>query len=154
MKLRLRDVFQMTESKVRVLMRETPGDAQFVELTGSMRKNTSLSRDPLSFEIGDMPIVVQSMNVPDEDPVEWSSYATHLLNVAVTDYGTSASSGAFGAGIGTGIKEWEVLGIDDYELEQHDADMLKAYVMSRPELLQHVMSVLSQGVADYEASIY
>lgn len=163
--LTLRDVFsdshfkarvvkEMMTKKVRVLMRETPGDAQFVELTGSMRKNLALSRDPLSFEIHDLPIVVQSMNVPDDDPTEWSSYPTHMLNVAVTDYGTSMSSGAFGSGIGASIKDWEVLGIDDYELEPHDAEMLKAYVASRPELLQHIMDVLSQGVSDYEASIY
>lgn len=132
----LNELRGLIREELKTLLRETPGDAVYVELTGAMR---TFQPDSDLHAIESLPIHLQSMDV--EDP-EWNNYPDHDLYIMVTD-----RNGDFSR------FEWDIVGVDIYELEPHDSDKIKAYLKTQPELYQQIEDTLVQREADREASI-
>lgn len=136
---------------IRTLIRETPDDAQFIELVGAMKYDPTLSRRPLVFEANDIPIQLSSVNVTHDDPDEWSASPVHTLYIEVVDYRVVGQNASFGRGISAEVRDWEVVGIDDYAIEHSDAALVKAYLESRPDLLSQIISKIEDDLSEFEA---
>lgn len=139
-----RRLHEMARAQIKkYLMRETPGDAQYVELLGSM----SFMRENGLVDIY-VPVVLKAPNFPG-NVEEFESATEHLLTIDSEDYDVSWRPAARDIGDrgGPSVRaEWYVVAVENMRLEREDSDRLTAYLKSRPEIAEEITEKVNDAL--------
>lgn len=165
MKKLLRDIYEsphfkneiiqkLVENQIKSLIRETPGDAQYVEITGSMIRRRTVNHSGDEHDVY-VPMTIVAHNYPG-DPEEFSARSEHVLTISTDQFeiGWVDMSDDLGYGQGPEIREpsdWSITEVDGCTIEQEDEAKIKAYLKSRPDILVKIMEEISNNVVEKAA---
>lgn len=141
----------LIKTQVRALMKETPGDAQYIELVGSMVK---MGRPPSDGVEIDVPITMVGYNYPG-DLDEFNSASSHELMIVGEWDSTvwSQSDAEVGQMSGPSVtspQNWDVIAVDGCEIEPNDAELIKRFIVSRPDIADMVEQRMMAAKEDRE----
>lgn len=144
---------KLIRQRVRALMRETPGDAQYVELMGSLRPLDHMKLMKRHTIEVDVPIHVKAYNAVNDD-IDNSGLHTLIIDIDDPDVSWAPADRTVGierspeAGNGS---TWYVIGIDSYSLEGSDGDRIKAWLRSRPDVMGYIEQEIMSAIEEKES---
>ena len=121
------------------ILREIPTDAQYIELTGAMKRNPRLVKESGIVAI-ELPINLKSYEVDES----WNDQTSHVVFVIHETHMTHRVSEGFS--IGEAIPSFEVVGVGQYSIEPTDGQRIANYIESRASLSELVRAKIIESI--------